>query len=252
MSCSKPLPPFTYDVLCYLNRDQLERFSIVCRPLKNFIDRYFSSKPYRIFDRLEIRGGSYALFHNGVQWHPNRQDYSVQQFLAGQKCSIDESKGNWDDPAYYSFVEMRPYLGPTVRIKRAIIYVGEDSIYNPEQIEQMESIAYLWREGTIYIVNHRNYGTRMMLAEDFQPILNSPIILRCQTLDMDNAYFRSRITMFCTLSKLLKPVFTAETRLISGYNIGSNFLRNRESNQLLSFTTYVAKISTIYSINFPR
>ncbi|KAI1698639.1 hypothetical protein Ddc_18988 [Ditylenchus destructor] len=90
MSCSKPLPPFTFEVLCYLNRDQLERFSIVCRPLKNFIDRYFHSKPYRVFDRLRIRGGSYVLEHNDVQWHPDRDDYSVQQFLESYYFSWSE------------------------------------------------------------------------------------------------------------------------------------------------------------------
>ncbi|KAI1701565.1 hypothetical protein DdX_16040 [Ditylenchus destructor] len=97
---SKPLPPFTFDLLCYLNRNQLERFSIVCRPLKHYIDRYFHSKPYRIFDRLEIHGGSYGLRHNSaglfsplenhVHWHPNREDYSVQQFL-GKKMALKTS-----------------------------------------------------------------------------------------------------------------------------------------------------------------
>ncbi|KAI1692389.1 hypothetical protein DdX_21282 [Ditylenchus destructor] len=84
MSKSKYLPPFTFDLLCCLKRDQLERFSIVCRPLKNIIDRYFNSKPCRIFDALRIRGGSYALRHNNVQWHPNRDDYSAQQFLGNK------------------------------------------------------------------------------------------------------------------------------------------------------------------------
>ncbi|KAI1694251.1 hypothetical protein Ddc_22220 [Ditylenchus destructor] len=84
MSCSKPLPPFVCDLLYFLNRNQLERFSIVCRPLKNFIDRYLHTKPYRVFDCLDIRGGSYALRHNNVRWHPNQDDYSAQQFLGNQ------------------------------------------------------------------------------------------------------------------------------------------------------------------------
>ncbi|KAI1691611.1 hypothetical protein DdX_21765 [Ditylenchus destructor] len=177
MSCSKPLPQFTYELLCYLNRDQLERFSIVCRPLKNFIDRYFHSKPHRVFDQLWVRGGLYALRHNAVFWHPNRDDYSAQQFLAAQESNIGLT--------YYSFAEMRPYLGPTVRVNSTIIYVN--FTYNPDHIEEMESITYLWRDRDTILLpvsnNHR------IVAEDFQPILNSPTILQCRMLDMHNAQF---------------------------------------------------------------
>ncbi|KAI1700053.1 hypothetical protein Ddc_18294 [Ditylenchus destructor] len=187
MSCSKPVPPFIFDSLYYLNRDQLERFSIVCRPLKNFIDRYFQSKPYRVFDRLRIRGGSYSLEHNGVQWHPNRDYYSAQQFLAGQKCSVDRSKRYWDDYKYYSFAEMQPYLGPTVRIKKTDIVVAACT-YNSEHIEQMESISYLWRDGWITIWNERNDHS-LIGAEDLLPILSSPTILQCNLLFMNNPHF---------------------------------------------------------------
>ncbi|KAI1693409.1 hypothetical protein Ddc_22848 [Ditylenchus destructor] len=184
MSCSKPLPPFTYDLLCYLNRDQLERFSIVCRPLKNVINRYFCSKPYRVFDRLWIIDGSYCLRHNKVEWFPNREDYSVQQFLAGQKCNIDLPDA---DRAYYSFAEMSPYFGPTVRIDWTCIDVGGDFIYSPVQIEQIESIAHIWRNSkiSIYTCEHG----RLISAKDFQPILNSPAILQCQLLVLINAQF---------------------------------------------------------------
>ncbi|KAI1690645.1 hypothetical protein Ddc_24810 [Ditylenchus destructor] len=177
MSNSKPLPPFIFDLLCYLNRDQLKRFSIVCRLLKHFIDRYFHTKPYRVFDELKIREGSYVLFHKGVQWHPNRDDYSVEQFLANQKCSVDDFKHSaWNDPAFYSFAEMRPYLGPSVRINWTDIHVSGDFIYN---IAEMESIAYLWNDGIINIFD----------TEDFQEILNSPTILQCGTLRLHDAHF---------------------------------------------------------------
>ncbi|KAI1698915.1 hypothetical protein DdX_17636 [Ditylenchus destructor] len=166
MSNSKPLPPFTFEVLCYLNRDQLERFSIVCCPLKNIIDRYFHSKPYRIFDQLYIRGGSYFLCHNGVRWHPDRDDYNHN--------------------AEYSFAEMLPYLGPTVRIKETIINVFISNFYSPKYIAEMESIAYLWRDYRISIWNHR-YDR--IVAEDIQRILNSPTILQCRKLCLYNARF---------------------------------------------------------------
>ncbi|KAI1715184.1 hypothetical protein Ddc_11114 [Ditylenchus destructor] len=191
MSCSKPLPPFTFDLLCYLNRDQLERFSIVCRPLKNFIDRYFHSKPYRVFDELRIRRGCYALIQNGVQWHPNRDDYTAQQFLTGQDCIIDIPYRNGF--TYYSFAEMRPYLGPTIRIKWTIIFVARDSIYNSNHIAEMESIAYLWRNDKISVYNAGitipNDRNTRIIAEDFQLILNSPTILQCRYLKMYKADF---------------------------------------------------------------
>ncbi|KAI1711539.1 hypothetical protein DdX_09999 [Ditylenchus destructor] len=179
------LPPFVLDVLRYLNRHQLERFSIVCCLLKNLIEQYFHTKPYRMFDQLLIYGGMYALEHNYVRWHPNRGDYSVQQFLAGQKCSIDIP---WNRLAYYSLAEMRPYLGSTNRIKKTWIYVSGDSTYNPEHIAEMESISYLWRDGEIHILSARKDYNRIV-AEHFQPILNSPTILQCQNLFMDNAHF---------------------------------------------------------------
>ncbi|KAI1703250.1 hypothetical protein Ddc_16635 [Ditylenchus destructor] len=186
MSCSKPLPPFTYDLLCFWNRDQLERFSVVCRSLKNFTDRYFHSKPYRIFDRLFINKGLYTLCHAGVNWQPNQDDYSAQQFLAGQICPLN---------TWHSFAEMRPYLGPTIRIKGTIIFVAGDSIFNPEHIAEMESIAYLWRDSNIFIRNEefiRNpelEDSNRIVAEDFQTILNSPTILQCRELNITNPYF---------------------------------------------------------------
>ncbi|KAI1700035.1 hypothetical protein Ddc_18295 [Ditylenchus destructor] len=190
MSNSKPLPSFTYDLLCYLNREQLERFSIVCRFMKNFIDRYFWSKPYRVFDKLHIRGGLYVLEHNNVRWHPNRDDYSVQQFLAGQKY-IDTS--NFDAYAYCSFAKMRSYLNPTIRIKLTFIYVAEEIMNNPEHIVEMESIAYLWRNANISIFcNHSkmlNSSGPIHKAQDMLPILNSPTILQCRYLKMYNPYF---------------------------------------------------------------
>ncbi|KAI1699364.1 hypothetical protein Ddc_18600 [Ditylenchus destructor] len=177
MSCSKPLHPFVCDSLYYLNRDQLERFSIVCRPLKNFIERYLHSKPYRVFDELRIRGSSYALFHNKVQWHPNQDDYSAHQFIAGDALHPRVE--------YYSFAEMRPYLGQTICIEKTWIYLNDGITYNPENVAQMESIAHVWCDRKISI----SKGGNRIVAEDIQLILNSPKILQCQLLYMYRAHF---------------------------------------------------------------
>ncbi|KAI1691845.1 hypothetical protein DdX_21605 [Ditylenchus destructor] len=183
MSNSKPVSPFVFDVLCYLNRDQLERFSIVCRSLKNIIERYFHSKPNRNFDELIIHGGRYALFHNGVQWHPNRDDYSAQQFLDGQSSRITCATGI----KYYSFAEMHPYLGTSIRVKKIYIHVAP-TVYSPVHIAEMESISYLWQDGNIFI-RHADKIVKRIVAEDFLPILNSPTILQCRNLVMINANF---------------------------------------------------------------
>ncbi|KAI1699797.1 hypothetical protein DdX_17086 [Ditylenchus destructor] len=207
MSNSKPLPLFTFDVLYYLNRDQLERFSIVCRALKNFIQRYFHSKPYRIFDYLRIRGVAYALRHNFAYWHPNRDDYSVQQFLAGQKCNI-----NIQAYYYLPFAEMLPYLGPTVRIKKIDIYVAGDSTYNSRQIAEMESIAYLWRDAQIFIRSDEGYGFPIV-TEDLQPILDSPTILQCRELCMFNTHFSFRDYKILYAVKIIEIRFYARNEI---------------------------------------
>ncbi|KAI1702238.1 hypothetical protein Ddc_17215 [Ditylenchus destructor] len=186
MSLSKPLPPFTYDLLRFLNRDQLDRFAIVSRSLKNLIERYFLSKPCRVFERLGIWGGSYALLHKNVQWHPNQNNYSVQQFLDGQKSSIDESGVPGDDRIYYSFAEMHPYLGLPVRIKTTAIFVDGESTNNPEHIAEMESMSYLWRDHCLII---GKVDESRIVAEDIQLILNSPTILQCRFLAMARAHF---------------------------------------------------------------
>ncbi|KAI1699596.1 hypothetical protein Ddc_18485 [Ditylenchus destructor] len=210
MSCSKPLPPFVCDSLYYLNRDQLERFTIVCRPLKSFIERYLHSKPYRVFDELYIRGGSYCLCHNDVFWHPNRGDYSAQQFLAGQKCSIDEPERSWNDYEYYSFAEMRPFLSSTVRIKTTFIDATGDSTYNSDHIAEMESISYLWRD---YKIDIRDDDGTRIVAEHFQPILNSPTILQCRKLNMNNAHFSFKDYKVLYTVKVMELVYFGDDNI---------------------------------------
>ncbi|KAI1721924.1 hypothetical protein DdX_04213 [Ditylenchus destructor] len=83
---------------------------------------------------------------------------------------------------------MCPYLGPTIRIEKAAIYVVKNFTFNSEHITELESIRYLWRDHNIWIHNGSDYGAEFA-ADDFQPILNSPTILQCQHLLMDNAHF---------------------------------------------------------------
>ncbi|KAI1698708.1 hypothetical protein DdX_17745 [Ditylenchus destructor] len=109
---------------------------------------------------------SYPGSHPCVTWPlaPCTAHFSASDSLkSGQESNIGST--------YYSFAEMRPYLGPTVRFDWTTIEVARDFIYGPDYIEEMESIAYLWRDRDISI-RSVSYNQRIV-AEDFQPILNS-------------------------------------------------------------------------------
>ncbi|KAI1697018.1 hypothetical protein DdX_18748 [Ditylenchus destructor] len=82
---------------------------------------------------------------------------------------------------------MHPYLGPTVHIKEMDIVVAA-STFIPQHITEMESIAHLWRDGWIAIWNAQN-GNSLVGTQDFPLILNSPTILQCQLLIMNNPHF---------------------------------------------------------------
>ncbi|KAI1698034.1 zinc finger, c4 type (two domains) domain-containing protein [Ditylenchus destructor] len=113
-----------------------------------------------------------------------KQPFSRPKAATARQYCIDDPR---DTYTYYSYDEMRPYLGPTVRITWTILYVAGESIYNPAHIAEMESVAHLWREGEIFIRNEQRY--RKIVAEDFQLILNSPIILQCRNLHMFDPHF---------------------------------------------------------------
>lgn len=86
------------------------------------------------------------------------------------------SKRPWHDSTFYSFTKMRPFLEPTVRIKKTTIAVGA----NYHQVEQLESVSYLWRNGDIHLASQRSFV-------DFQLVLKLPTILRCRNLYMEYA-----------------------------------------------------------------
>ncbi|KAI1724009.1 hypothetical protein Ddc_05207 [Ditylenchus destructor] len=69
----------------------------------------------------------------------------------------------------------------------------------------MESLAYLWRDGEIYIQNGDYYSFG---AEDFLPILNSPTILQCRVLCMFNAHFAFKDYKILYAVKLLELGYT--------------------------------------------
>ncbi|KAI1690518.1 hypothetical protein Ddc_24883 [Ditylenchus destructor] len=85
---------------------------------------------------------------------------------------------------------MRPYLGPTVRVKKTTIYaaIRRKSIKKRKSVAEMESISYLWRDHKICI-RHVDKSDSRIDDKDFQLILYSATILQCQTLRINNAHF---------------------------------------------------------------
>ncbi|KAI1702557.1 hypothetical protein Ddc_17011 [Ditylenchus destructor] len=153
--------------------------------------RQFSSEFCTLFEGREFEFVKSVMDCTGVKFTDDKVQPNctvtgqiVDPESPNQECSSIKRK--WDDPAYYSFADMLPYLGATVRIEVTVITVAEDSTYNPEHIEQMESIVYLWRECD---VNIWNKPFRRIAGQNFQPIFNSPTILQCRYLTMNNAHF---------------------------------------------------------------
>ncbi|KAI1692220.1 hypothetical protein DdX_21378 [Ditylenchus destructor] len=121
MSCSKPLPPFTFDVLRYLNRDQLEQFSIVCRPLKYFIERWSELQQKKksgwFIRRNTPKFGTDCphkednhLRRLHIQSRPNRRNGSVKVFEI-HYCNDDIDPDSWlqflDQPGVKPVVVLR-------------------------------------------------------------------------------------------------------------------------------------------------
>ncbi|KAI1696135.1 hypothetical protein DdX_19200 [Ditylenchus destructor] len=213
MSCSKFLSHSALDVLCYLNRDEMERCHIVCRLLKHFVEGYFHSKPYRIFDWLHVSGGRYMLRHKGLYWYPYRDDYNIVLFLEKREhLSTGYVKGRKRQrlthlPFDYSFAEMSPYLGPTVRINEILLSINAGTTYPPAHIAEMESIAYLWQNGKISLNNS---------GVNDQPILKSPTILHCRQLKLMHTQFHmGEFSVFFTPKILhLRPTYLDVTYVL--------------------------------------
>ncbi|KAI1698126.1 hypothetical protein Ddc_19286 [Ditylenchus destructor] len=211
MSCSKPLPPFTFEVLCYLNRDQLERFLNRLSTSQELHRAIFSLKTVPNFRSI---GNSWRIVCFVSQRHPQcGRTAMASQPKRLQRSAIfgihlRENGKAWDlaKRVYYSFTEMRPYLGPTVRTKKTRITIDKDFTYNSEHIAEMESIAYLWRDGEIQIDNDDG----PTVAEDILPILNSPTILQCRVLDMYNAHFSFKDCKILFTVKIIETCYYSE------------------------------------------
>ncbi|KAI1712888.1 hypothetical protein Ddc_12232 [Ditylenchus destructor] len=223
MSCSKFSTYAYLDLLHFFDRDQLERISITCRLLNRLVERGLQSKSLRVFDKLEIRpspkgksfqtlltnafcigslGAFYRLRHNGVQLYP-KSGVAVQQFLAGENTENS-------NPVSYSFVEISPYLGPTVRFKETEIKVRNYCPYTSEAANELESLTHLWRDRVITI---KPMEMQVIFAESIRHILDSPTILKCKQLEIEDPdlplsnypvlYSADVFHVFC--NRILKP-----------------------------------------------
>ncbi|KAI1729835.1 hypothetical protein Ddc_02500 [Ditylenchus destructor] len=196
MGKTKILPELIFDFLRYLNRDDLDRLTLVCRLLNSFIERYFHLTPYRIFETLQIINGKYRLFNRIPKnkwtpfstiavWHPNRDDYTVKQFLASEalsprNISLSES---------YSYAEMSPYLGPNIRLRYTLLHVSSMTS-SSEIVSELESLSHVWSQHKLHLYKSGPepiFDDDMIWnADEWLPLLKSPTdLLQCQYLRLD-------------------------------------------------------------------
>ncbi|KAI1691449.1 hypothetical protein DdX_21881 [Ditylenchus destructor] len=234
MSCSKFLHNFAVDVLCYVDRNKLDDLMIVSGQFKNYIDKHFRAKPYRVFEELLIGAGTFILKHHGVQWHPNREDYNVLNFLDGVECSLDADPKRHGEMSYYSFSEMQPYLGPTVRFEFTFIHTAGQNMYSNEHIMKMESLTHLWREGTINFLNC--YDGRQIVPDNIRRIFSSPIILQCRDLVIYNACFSFKDYGVLYMPQSIQ-IFLPDEQYVNP-NIVSDYLEQMKMEQIVMLQFY--------------
>ncbi|KAI1691356.1 hypothetical protein DdX_21935 [Ditylenchus destructor] len=192
MTCSKFSQDTLLEMLCYCSRDQLERHSIISWQLKCLIAQNFRSKPYRVFDRLDITCDdneySYTLHHQRTQWHPNQTEYTAQHFLDGNKCKQQVN-------ALCPLPEMRPYLGESVRVKTAVLVVKEEAGLNRKLAAEIETVAHIWSDQELVILPITRYFTEAYRIKPYitdaliQQIANSGRIFQVRQLMISNPDF---------------------------------------------------------------
>ncbi|KAI1715175.1 hypothetical protein Ddc_11105 [Ditylenchus destructor] len=137
---------------------------------------------------------------------------------------------------YYSYAEMRPYLGTNIRIKKVTITVALVITYNSEHIAEMESIAYLWRDSKAEIMNVEEYGEEnRIVAEDLQLVLNSPIILQCRELLMDNAHFSFKDYKVLYAVKVIETCYYSEYEIDLWQQYWQQFLEQPDVKPIVVF-----------------
>ncbi|KAI1707841.1 hypothetical protein Ddc_14606 [Ditylenchus destructor] len=236
MACSKFSHETLLETLNFCSRDNLERLAIASHKLNQLTLRHFPSNPYRVFDELDISYGNSDKFYS----------------LRHHSASLDSKP--WDsNRSRYSFIEIQPYLGPTVRVENVSILIEEEN--NGDRIliltHEMESLSHLWYGARLNLDARgvRPFGNE--LTPLISPILHSRTIFQFRELYMHDCEFNPRHYPLLYSLKVIGFIYARP--FANGYNL-LNFLHKPGDKPIvvLGFARQFSPLMDLISEAFSR
>ncbi|KAI1700211.1 hypothetical protein Ddc_18181 [Ditylenchus destructor] len=177
------------NVLEYLDRENLEKLSIVSRLFEKIVRIEFPRHPFRVFNKLYIETGTNGNIDLGMQ--NERITLQITPYAVEFKRYSTIRNG----ARYFSVRAMQPFLSKSVRFGRTIIEVNS-TLFSQQSITAMENFAHLWTGRILKIEhgydiitpaspNHHRYAPDNAITPNCELLFNAPgIITPCRELDI--------------------------------------------------------------------
>ncbi|KAI1700210.1 hypothetical protein Ddc_18180 [Ditylenchus destructor] len=165
------------NVLEYLDRENLEKLSIVTRQFENVIRTEFPKHPFRVFAKLRIstdKNGEIRLgmYNKGVTFNITSSP-TPEANIALFKGLIERNGPLYCTTCNYSLRAMLPFMGKSVRFRKTIIELN-GTLINQQSITAMENFAHLWTGGTLKI--------ELGYDEDIYFTSTKPVVPNCDLI----------------------------------------------------------------------
>ncbi|KAI1694224.1 hypothetical protein Ddc_22231 [Ditylenchus destructor] len=144
-----------HDILLFLSRDALLRISPTCKCISGTAKQILPTYPHRIINATlsaqvkdtELTFRITSFKNNG---HFQLRLYSNDSAV-WENISIDDFDDNFEQ-RFYSFNDIRPYFPKYAHFSEAKVNIGQD-MYSAYHIAIMESIAHMWADGKLALIN---------------------------------------------------------------------------------------------------
>ncbi|KAI1718500.1 hypothetical protein Ddc_09553 [Ditylenchus destructor] len=161
------------DIFQYLNRNDLETFSIVNRQFNQILQQHFLERPFRLLCNETL---------------------VLKRICKEIKVRLEKSNADYLDPItrqwhprpfinYFTLEQMHPFLNETVRVRNVMFLLPKDPDCTAGEIESLSSLSRLWVGQEFSILN--DICTPDIVSSWIHPILSTPSLLKCSHLQLD-------------------------------------------------------------------